>query len=257
MINYPSFPYGSASLKQRGLSLVELMITLIIALFMIAAIYAIYFPLKNTYTAQDKLSQLQDSERLVLTMMTNTVQQAGYFPDPHSSNAAKDVFLATALNQEPAFAVEQVVTGINGGINASDSISVRYQSNSGDGLMDCTGKSNNSGSEVEYVNTFAVNTDHEMTCTVKRPDNSSDGAVVLAPNVYSLKVLYGVDRPQEGIQGGSINTWLAADQVNNWNKVRSVQVKIKFIDTVNSTANNIKPMPQELVQTINLMNRIE
>src|SRR5215469_18788533 len=68
--------------RARGFTLVELMITVSIALFLVGGLLTILQNVRTTYNNQQQLVQLQDEQRFALTVITDAVQAAGYFPDP-------------------------------------------------------------------------------------------------------------------------------------------------------------------------------
>ncbi len=67
---------------QRGLTLVELMVAMAIALFLLGGLLTIVQNTRKTFGAQMQLAQLQDNQRLAMTLLGDVIQTAGYFPDP-------------------------------------------------------------------------------------------------------------------------------------------------------------------------------
>jgi type IV pilus assembly protein PilW len=66
--------------REHGYTLLELMIAILIALFLLAGLLTLAMGTRKTSTTQSQLAQLQDNERIAMTLMTNVIQQAGYFP---------------------------------------------------------------------------------------------------------------------------------------------------------------------------------
>ncbi len=64
--------------RQAGIGLVEIMIALAIALFLLAGIYALFVNTKSTYTTQQGLSRLQETARYTLNRLAREVRMAGY-----------------------------------------------------------------------------------------------------------------------------------------------------------------------------------
>ena len=52
--------------------------------------------LKATWGTQDKLAQLQDNERMAMSLIATVVQSAGYYPNP-MVNSASTFFTATTV----------------------------------------------------------------------------------------------------------------------------------------------------------------
>src|ERR1700722_20229317 len=82
--------------RQRGFTMVELMVALLIGLFLLGGLLTLVQDNRRTFSSQSQMAQLQDSERLAMSMMTDVIQQAGYFPDP-TNNSAISTMLATTL----------------------------------------------------------------------------------------------------------------------------------------------------------------
>ncbi len=68
--------------RMRGFTLVELMVTIAIALFLLGGLVMIVQNVRQTYGNQQSLAQLQDAQRFAMTVITDVVQAAGYFPTP-------------------------------------------------------------------------------------------------------------------------------------------------------------------------------
>jgi type IV pilus assembly protein PilW len=241
--------------RAAGFTLVELMVSIAIALFMVAAVLSIYLTMKSTFVSQDDLAELQDSERLVLTMFSKTVQSAGYFVLPLANTEASALPAATVTRADgssASFTVGQSIVGSGDGSGTgadSDTVAVRYQTASGDGLMNCQGAANTSGSATVWVNAFAVNASNELTCTV-----GTGAAVPLVGNVGKLSVLYGVDTDGDG----NMDSYLPASGVaaaGLWANVHSVQITVSFLDTTQPPAAGTVLLPNAFVQNIDLMNR--
>lgn len=63
---------------QHGVGLVELMVSLVIGLFLVAVMSAIYLGAKNTFTAQESLSRIQEGARYAAEKMTEDLREAGF-----------------------------------------------------------------------------------------------------------------------------------------------------------------------------------
>ena len=73
---------------QSGFTLVELMIAVTIALFLVGGLVTLVDGMKRAALSQDGMSQLQDNERMAATLMSDVIQSAGYFPNPTVNTAA-------------------------------------------------------------------------------------------------------------------------------------------------------------------------
>ena len=150
------FGHRVASRGDRGFTLIELMIALLIGIFLLGALLTIVQTNRTVFGNQNKLAQLQDGERMAMTMMADVIQSAGYYPAPYapSNNTLNGSLIATG-----PYAAGQPIYGTYSAAAPGDSISVRYMTASGDGILNCSGQPNSTGANVLYVNTFQVQPD--------------------------------------------------------------------------------------------------
>lgn len=66
------------ALRERGASLVELMVAMTIGLILSAAAAAVYLQTSKTYNIEDDLSRLQENGRAALDIISRDVRMAGY-----------------------------------------------------------------------------------------------------------------------------------------------------------------------------------
>src|SRR5882724_2024403 len=144
---------------QRGFTLLEIMIAMTIGLFLAGALVTVVQTNKRVFLNQNQLEQMQDGQRMAMTLMADVIQSAGYFPDPTTNT------LGGTLVASGAFANSQAITGA-----AGDTISVRYMTASGDGILNCSGLSNATGGNAIYVNQFAV-VANQLRCTLNNGPN--------------------------------------------------------------------------------------
>jgi len=64
--------------QQRGVSLVELMIAMLLGLFLMIGVIQVFVSSKSTYTAQESLSRVQESGRHATALLTRDIRMAGY-----------------------------------------------------------------------------------------------------------------------------------------------------------------------------------
>ena len=218
--------------RARGYSLVELMVALAVALFLLAGIVMVEQGTHQTSLNQSGLAKLQDEERVAMTILANVVQQAGYYPTPATLIPADELTLAL-----PATGNMQAGQGVYGqtDANGNEILTVRFLTNSGDGVLNCQGSVNTSGAQLEYDNTFAIdNVNHQLTCSV-----NGGAAVPLINNVQSISVLYGVNSGTTTIfdNSGAVDTYLNSGQVTGnaasatfWTNIYTVKVTVTFIN---------------------------
>ncbi len=217
---------------QRGFTMIELMVALLIGLFIAGGLMILVQDNKRTFTAQGALAQLQDSERLAGSLMTDIIQTAGYFPSPTLYTAA-----AVLPTSNPTWALGQYISGTNPGTAQGDTVSVRFATNSGDGILNCAGTSNSSGAVYTYINTFSVNTSNQLVCT--RGDLAGPNNVYpLINGVQKLTILFGVNSAGTT---NNVDSYMTATQVTaqgRWPNVMSVQVHIIFTNPLYTAGGN-------------------
>ena len=69
-----------STFKQFGFSVVELMVALLLGLFLVSGVTAMYVSSKQTYRMTDNLSRLQESMRFSLEFLSRDIRMAGYLP---------------------------------------------------------------------------------------------------------------------------------------------------------------------------------
>ena len=209
-----------------GFTLVELLVSLTITLFLLGGLASVLQGTRRTSYTQIGLAQLQNSERLAMVMMTDIIQQAGYYPNVQAGTLQTAFPVAPAMTAAPAPAFTQPGQFISGETNATasgDSVTVRYQT---DGkVLNCLGQSTDLVS-MAHEYTFSISGAGQLACSV-----DGNAPVPLVNNVRSMQVLYGVDvLASSPYSGSSVNAYVMANQMTpvNWTNVYSVKIILTF-----------------------------
>lgn len=241
-------------LHRHGFSLIELLIAIFITLFLVAGMLGIIVSMRGSFTTQDQLERMQESQRFALTVLDNTIRNAGFFPNPTVTTSVTAFPAPPTANPDgTTFAAAQSISGKTGSGTASDTLNVRFQTASGDGLMNCVGDTNTSGAAITWTNSFTVNASNQLVCEVSTNGGTAAAAVVLVDNVASMKIVYGVDTNADG----SADKYVAAEAIGTapaWTDVNSVRLQITFRDLINSKTSTPVSLPA-LSHTISLMNK--
>ena len=64
---------------QFGVSLVELMVSIVVALLLIAGVIQVYLTTKQSYNAQAQLARMQESGRFAMDLITRDLRRAGFW----------------------------------------------------------------------------------------------------------------------------------------------------------------------------------
>jgi type IV pilus assembly protein PilW len=182
---------NSARARQDGFSVIELLISMVLASLVILAVMGLYTGSRETYTTQDEVGRLQENMRIGNSIVERTIRQGNYkrFPAPRDQNP----MLVAAFSFVPVEGADG--TGTTPG--TSDSVEVRFNGSTdpvaavADGVVvDCLGAS--VAATAQSRNRFMVRVDGEgrpwLNC-------STDGGTTwtpLIPDVEAMEVLYGV-----------------------------------------------------------------
>ena len=237
----PALKHLRSAQHVRGFTLVELMVTVAIALFLIGGLLTIIQNVRNRYTDQQALAQLQDQQRFAMGVITDIVQQAGYFPNPVIDTPD------TALQAVGPYQSGQAFFGTHVAGNP-DQLSVRFRINQingtvVDGIL-CDGSTNWVGPTSTYINTFSVvlpagNVPGQLQCSV-----NGAAARTIVNGIQDLQVLYGVKRT--ATSDYNVDTYLDASQMlpngsggpnggNDWENISAVRVRITFTNPMANT----------------------
>lgn len=214
----------------RGFTLVELMIALLIGLFLTGGLLTLMFAMRRSTATQAGLSQLQDDERMGMSILTNAIQSAGYFPTPYPTNTASTFFLAAS-----PLVAGQSIYGTHTNSTTPDTLVVRYATAGTaaagvkDNTINCAGQT--STTQKTWTQTFNIDTTNNVLRCVLF-DGTTTVTLNLITGVTNLQVLYGV-QTGPGIPSNSADCYMTADAVNTagfWPKVVSAMVTLTYVN---------------------------
>ena len=244
---YPRQLRVRAVRSQSGFTVVEIMVSLLIGLFLLGGLMTLVQDNRRTFASQNQLSQLQDAERVAMTMITDVIQTAGYFPDPTTNTAA------SSLPASGSLTAGQYLAGTFNAAAPGDTVTVRYATTTGDGILNCIGGSNTSGAAAPllYTAVFSVS-NGELICNLNGTNYPLAGTVPISVTnaalnngivINKLTILYGVN-----VAGNdnSVTSYQTAAAVANWSNVISVQVTLQFLNPLYNQNAPGTPQPQYL-----------
>ncbi len=210
---------------QRGFTIVELMVTVAIALFLLGGLVTIVQNVRASYGQQQALVQLQDQQRFAITLLTDVIQSGGYYDNPTADTIAS----ALPLDAVNSFAQGQPFAGLQGAgatpPATGDTIKVRFRTAQNDGIINCSGGSNTAFNPNHvYVNAFSVNGQGQLVCQL-----DGGAAVPLVSGVVNLQVYYGVKRALPATDY-NVDTYAQANamQAADWSNVSAVRIIVLF-----------------------------
>jgi type IV pilus assembly protein PilW len=231
---------------QSGFGLIEMMIAVAISLFILLGLSAVFLNMKQAFGAQNQLAQLQDNERFVLTTLTSTLQQAGFFPNPVDSTAESS--LPAVSGNYGSFIAGQGLAGVDGPAGGSDTITSRYVTASGAGVLNCLGAANTSGNNQLVMNTYSISTTNELLC-------STDGGTTNTPlvgGVIAMRVVYSVDTAGDGQTYQFLNAFEVTAGAF-WPRVKTAHMTVSMLNPFAGQAGQAPTIDWQ--QTINLMSK--
>jgi type IV pilus assembly protein PilW len=228
---------------ERGFTLVELMVAMAIAIFLLGGLGAIVQGIRKENMNQQALAQLQDEQRFAMTVLTDIIQTGGYYPSATGQTAGSALGAAAAPAVAPgqvAMSAGQAFDGFHSAAGypaTPDSLTVRFMTSGSDGVIMCDGSENTAGAgtDVLETNVFTVvppagNVPGQLLCSL----NGAAPSVPLVNGVQSLEIFYGVNRNAPTVNY-NVDTYLTADQMNagiaaggDWMNVTSVRIVLTF-----------------------------
>lgn len=174
--------------RQRGLTLVELMVSMAIGLILTVAIAQIFLGTRFTYATQDENARMQETARFALQLVERELRMAGYLKNGSTGSYAG----------APAIAALD-----NTGLNNSDEFTVRYfgsenaTNTAADGtVINCIGEAASINEPVLDRFYIAAGADGgpALFCDAVRPSNAAVTTTTeLVSGVFSMQILFGED----------------------------------------------------------------
>jgi type IV pilus assembly protein PilW len=259
--------YGHKSLRsarsQRGFTLVELMVTVGIALFLLAGLVTIVQNVRQANLNQQSLALLQDEQRFAMTVITDAIQSAGYFGNPIGETTG--TFGATAMPAPTAaFAAGNIFAGFHtiGALDAvaQDTLATRFIADQGYGPILCNGTDSSTvAGQTIYTILFSIDpVQHQLLCSV----NGAVPAVQLVTGVTAMAIYYGVKRDPTNADY-NVDTYLTWDQLllaggtlngtNDFQSINSVRVVLTFANPLFGQPS--QPATITMERVVNVMGR--
>src|SRR5579863_3333269 len=246
---------------QRGFTLLEILIALSLGLFVLAALLTIVQTNRTVYGDQSQLAQLQDNERMAITLMTDVIQAAGYFPTtiPPSALSTSASSLTATTSDGYAFAQGQSMYGTYSATVPGDAIYVRYTTANGDGILNCSGLSNTSGANTLYTNEFYI-ANGQLVCRMNGTVYNLVSGVTnntTTLGVTNLSILYGVKR-NAGLPGNNVDTYVNASLMTaaDWSSVIAVMIQLTFTNPLYTAGSATQPPTIFLQRVVGVMNQL-
>lgn len=190
-------------MRQKGFTLVELMIAVVLGLLLMAGAMSVFMSTKQGYRLENGLSLMQATGRGTMDLLAREVMMAGF---PQISEI--ETFIPAMTS--------------DGGGNSSDQFAVRYQSDT-----DCLNGATPVYADGERYakNMYFIDANNNLRCRTLAEDDSTVLEAVVVQGVENMQLLYGEDNTP----GGDINNatrYVSAGNVIDWDNVVSVRIGI-------------------------------
>lgn len=257
--------YMPASMRRdQGFGLIELMISMAIASFLLLGLVTMAGSMQNSYTTQSNSASIHDKERFASSLFSALLQSGGYYSVTYSSANTSVPDISTYLpivvtNNAPGaqYGLRQFVAGSGAaGGNGPDVLNVRYMDGGTDTAgYNCLGKGT-SGAGI-YESVISVDTAHKtLICQVgfngAAPTGATGASTVLLDGVTNMQVSYNVTHSADIRSPLTLQYYRSIDMTAaDWGSVRSVQITLTFQDPVTPLVPN--PPTYTFTQTYQVM----
>ncbi len=210
--------------SQQGVTLVELMTSMLVGVVLLSGVAAVYIGSKQTYGARGGMSALQENGRIAIKRLQRGILGAGYPKNGGTAPIVSDTSEVTGASKLTVSA-----DNANG-----DTLTVSSQPFGTSSSQDCLGQTatNNTGGKI--VNNYFVKKDAQgkngqLMCR----GSGNPAPQPIAEAVDNMQVLYGIDTDGDGFANQYQNASSA-----DWNNVVSIQIAllINSIDNVKDVA---------------------
>jgi len=191
-------------ISQQGFSLLEVLISMVIGLFLLVGITSSYLSSKKSSLVRDEVSILEDNGRAALELLTESLQHTGTVPTADFiTNTADGDSIGTIYLGD-----QTLNTDCNGDVNNR----LPDPCLAGETVIDTV-------NAHKIYNTFYVDGAEEQ---LKCRGSLIDEQTVLAEGIENMQILYGVDLDSDS----NAERYVTSDDVGNWGNVVSLQVAI-------------------------------
>lgn len=208
---------GQARWRQRGVTIVELMVSMALGLAVLVAAGALLVSANRAYVVQVESAAVDEGGRYALEMIARAVRQAAYIDwehldRAHGPNGAAPARLAGLDARSLSKGGNGIANPLAASVNGSDVIAVRFAgagpAPNGDGsALSCAGfpvPEDDEGWSIFYV---ARNEQGEAELRCKYRGAGSWSADAVISGVDGFQVLYGLDTdtPADGVPNRYVN----------------------------------------------------
>ena len=219
--------------NQKGFTLIELMISMLIGLFLLATMITLYLGNKKSYQEQQQFNLLEDAGRNALYELTDIIQHTGYRTEnlhPLANNFITSAVTATSCSSGNNIVNTAIIgTTTNAAI---DAISVSYYADTNLN-RDCTGTTLPTNCELGTAptpaaaiiyNSFSV-VDNAGTPELQCAGSLAATPITLVKGIENMQINYGVDKDGDSHVDNYMNAAMVTNELA-WGQVINVKIAV-------------------------------
>lgn len=227
--------------RQKGLSIIELMVALVVGMVLIAGVLQVFLSSRNTFAVNEAMSRVQENGRFALEFIARNARQAGY-TDPNYTGERPYKVIPSGLKCDLLGNVKSSCSANGQGLE-SDTVSFAFQPpvNSAGQRVDCAGYTVPEGKVV--VNSFTVyeESDSKSSLACQRLILGESNprpfpSAILVEGIDNIQIQYGINTTTDN----SVNKYVSANEVSDWNSVLAIRVAV-----LANSGIELSPEPQE------------
>lgn len=250
-------------LRQRGFTLVEIMVALTLGLLVMVGVIQVFISTQQSARIQQSASRMQEDGRMAMALLGRYFRLAGYttYPWDKGGTLWAPAINARGFSASAPFAAGQVVRGTENDVNGADTIRIRYQGAADGSVTTCLGRVV-PATEMADITLSLSAADAIQGQSLNCTDNSNPGGALTQPLVAGLQGMelwYGLSQGATGIDANGRLTgataYVTAAQVptGQWNRVISLRVSLLVrsdndrltLDPQTVTFNNVNIVPTD------------
>ncbi len=244
--------YMSKGSVQKGFSLIELMITMMIGLFLLVGIATSFMASKKGNSDRNQLSVLEDNGRMALEIISNSIERAGYTPISNANPLSQSIVTnAATISAENCTSSVENITDVDIFTDArltqdndgGDSLAIVHYGDS-KVFTDCganilpvacrvTTGATSLASEASLIYSAFFLEGGNLYCAGSR----GDSVQAISYGVENIQFLYGIRSGTNNFVDRYLN---ATNMAGQWHNVISVQVAILV-----RSQNVVKPVSEQ------------
>lgn len=227
---------------EAGFSLIELLVAMTIGLLVAAAAGASFLASRQAQRTADASARVQESLRIAELIMSASIRQAGYLPDPLTQADPRSLFVAPRRAISGGTKAVPPYAGIANALAGSDYLAISFAGHDDGSTRTCLGdivKGSQRAMLVFFVSAQSGDDTPSLSCATEITAIGSTAAVSMSRNeplqagIANLSLRYGIDtdgdlQPDRYVAANEVALLDAgeANPAENWLHVASVEVSL-------------------------------